>query len=58
MKWINQDYYSALKNVLAICNAAIHGDEISEAKINFVRDIAPGLIETLKIKADELRSKT
>jgi hypothetical protein len=57
MGWLTRDYIDALRDVLAICNAAIHGEDISEAKINFVRDISPGLIETLKIKADELEER-
>lgn len=58
MRLIKQDYIIVLRDVLAICNAAIHGSEISEAKVNFVRDVAPGLIETLKLKADQLRKVT
>jgi len=39
---------SALNGVVAICSPAIHGEEVTPAQINFVRDIAPGLIGTLK----------
>ena len=55
MELMERDYVVALRDVLAICNAGIHSTGISEAKINFVRDVAPGLIETLKLRADQIK---
>ncbi|MEY2501578.1 MAG: hypothetical protein QOI07_1912 [Verrucomicrobiota bacterium] len=37
-----------VREVLAVCSPAIHGDDVSEAKRKFVADIAPELIDTLR----------
>lgn len=37
-----------VREVLAVCSPAIHGDDVSEAKKKFVADIAPELIDTLQ----------
>ncbi|SFD70948.1 hypothetical protein SAMN05444380_101103 [Thermophagus xiamenensis] len=37
-----------LREVIAIANYGIHGEDISEKQIKFVKDIAPKLIATLK----------
>jgi hypothetical protein len=42
------EVHNGIREVYAICSSAIHGGDISEAKINFVRDVALGLIESLK----------
>jgi hypothetical protein len=34
--------------VYAVCSPAVHGQEVSESKVKFVRDVAPGLIATLR----------
>lgn len=39
---------SVIREVYSICSPAIHGEDISERQVAFVRDIAPGLIETLR----------
>lgn len=39
---------SAIREVYAICSAAIHGGEVTDAKINFVRRVAPQLLATLE----------
>jgi hypothetical protein len=38
----------AIREVYAVCTAAIHGQEVSEAKVKFVRDVAPGLLTALR----------
>ena len=37
-----------IKDVYAICSPAIHGEYVSQEKINFVKEIAPKLISTLR----------
>jgi hypothetical protein len=37
-----------IREVSIVCSPAIHGEQISNTKVNFVRDIAPKLIETLR----------
>jgi hypothetical protein len=39
---------TVIREVLAVCSPAIHGEDVSEAKRNFVADVAPELIETLQ----------
>jgi hypothetical protein len=34
--------------VLSVCNAAVHGEEVSEAQLGFVRESAPGLYDALQ----------
>jgi len=36
-----------IREVYSVCSPAIHGEEVSEKQISFVRDIAPNLISTL-----------
>lgn len=38
----------AVREVYAICSAAIHGEEVSSRQLNFVRDTAPELIASLR----------
>lgn len=45
---ITGDVYLSIREVYAICSAAIHGEDVSETKVNFVRDVAPELIAYLK----------
>lgn len=55
---IDMEFYKALRDVYAVCNQAIHGRDVSQAKISFVRDVAPQLIAYLgtlpisRLKAD------
>ncbi len=37
-----------VRDVYSVCSLAIHGEEVSQEKVRFVRDIAPGLITSLK----------
>ncbi len=45
---INADLEEVLKQIYAICSKAAHSEHVSEAKIGFVKEIAPDLIATLK----------
>ncbi len=45
---INKNIYGALREVIAISNYGIHGEDISDNQIGFVKDIAPKLIATLE----------
>ena len=37
-----------IKEVYAVCSPAVHGYPVSEPQINFVKDVAPKLISTLR----------
>lgn len=37
----------AIRDVYDVCSPAIHGEPISAEQVTFVRDVAPGIIETL-----------
>jgi len=45
---IDMDFYKALRDVYTVCNMAIHGRDISQAKLDFVRDVAPQLLAYLE----------
>jgi hypothetical protein len=45
---INPQLANAIRNVLAICNQAVHGENVSDAQAKFVRNVASGLIASLK----------
>ena len=45
---IPQKLVHAIREVYSVCSPAIHGEEVSEAQLNFVKDVAPMLINTLK----------
>lgn len=44
---IDMEFYKAMRDVYAVCNQAIHGQDVSQVKISFVRDVAPSLIAYL-----------
>jgi hypothetical protein len=37
-----------IREVYSVCSPAIHGEDVSEAQKNFVRDVTPDLIKTLQ----------
>lgn len=39
---------SAIREVYSVCSPAIHGEPVSDAKISFVKDVAPTLIAALR----------
>ncbi len=45
---ITPDLGASLKQVFAVASSIIHGDEPSREKIDFLRDVAPSIITTLK----------
>jgi len=45
---IDMDFYKALRDVYTVCNMAIHGRDVSQAKVSFVRDVAPQLLAYLE----------
>lgn len=45
---IDKNIYGALREVISISNYGIHGEDISENQIGFVKEIAPKLIATLE----------
>ncbi|MNV79287.1 hypothetical protein D3C71_1728320 [compost metagenome] len=38
----------AIREVYAVCSPAVHGEDVSPAQVNFVRDVGPQLIATLQ----------
>lgn len=48
VKLLNRDIYNPLREILAICNYAIHGKEVSENQVVFVRNNANEIISYLK----------
>ena len=38
----------AIRGIHSVCSPATHGEDVSDAKINFVRDLAPELLSTLR----------
>ena len=38
----------AIREVYAVCSPAIHGAPVTEAQLDFVRDVSPGLIAALR----------
>ena len=48
LKKVEPQIHDAIREVNAICSAGIHGKEVSEKAVNFVRDVAPGLLASLR----------
>jgi len=38
----------AVREVLAVCNQAVHGATVTEAQTSFVRELAPDLVSSLQ----------
>jgi len=56
---ISRKLYESIREVNSICAVAIHGEDVSEAKINFVRDVATELISSLEtIASYEMEHKS
>lgn len=45
---LSNELVAGIRDVIAICNAAIHGEEISNTQVDFVKEVAPKLYSTLK----------
>ncbi len=45
---IPRDFISAIKEVYSACSPAIHGEEVTQQQVNFVRDLAPKIVATLQ----------
>jgi hypothetical protein len=39
---------NAIREVYSVCSPAIHGEQVTEAQVSFVRDVAPDLVATLR----------
>jgi hypothetical protein len=50
---ISRGLFNSIRDVYAICSSAIHGEGVSEAKVSFVRDVAPELIASLESIANQ-----
>jgi hypothetical protein len=45
---LNSELGNVIRQVYAVCSPAVHGLEVSAAKVRFVREVAPDLITALK----------
>jgi hypothetical protein len=45
---ITPEFSGIIREVYRTCSPAIHGEEVSQTAVGFVRDVAPGLIASLK----------
>ena len=45
---ISPNLVSAIREVYSVCSPAIHGQEVSQAQVQFVRDVAPQLIAAVR----------
>ena len=45
---IDSQFGHLIREVYSICSPAVHGEEISKAKVNFVRDAVPELLSVLR----------
>lgn len=45
---VDHELLKAVREVYAVCSPAVHGEPVSPAKVDFVRDIAPSLIAALR----------
>lgn len=46
---ITPDIGHAIREVYSVCSLAVHGEDVSPAKVEFVRNTAPELISALKV---------
>lgn len=46
---ITPDIGHAIREVYSVCSLAVHGEDVSPAKVDFVRNTAPELISALKV---------
>ncbi|UTW09325.1 hypothetical protein [Pseudomonas benzenivorans] len=45
---ISPNLAHAIREVYSVCSAAIHGEDVSENQVQFVRDVAPELVAALE----------
>jgi hypothetical protein len=45
---ITSDLAGAIREIYSVCSPAIHGEAVSEAQVDFVRDTAPNVVAALK----------
>ncbi len=45
---LEPDLVRAVRDVYSICSPAVHGESVSEAQVEFVRDVGPTLIQALR----------
>ena len=45
---ISKQILTGVMEVISICNYAVHGEELTDTQINFVRNSAPGLLKALR----------
>ena len=45
---ISNELYGPLKEVIAICNYGIHGEDVAPEQVTFVKDLSPKLIAALE----------
>ncbi|WP_027360922.1 hypothetical protein [Halodesulfovibrio aestuarii] len=52
---LSKQLIAGIRDIIAVCNASIHGQKISSTQVYFVKEIAPKLYSTLKfaLESDE-----
>jgi len=45
---IDQQLSRLIREVYSVCSPAIHGEDVSKAKVNFVKDVVPEILTVLK----------
>lgn len=45
---ISPNLAHAVREVYSVCSAAIHGEDVSDNQVQFVRDVAPELLAALE----------
>jgi hypothetical protein len=45
---VSKQVLSGVMEIISVCNYAVHGEQLTDAQISFVRESAPGLLKALK----------
>lgn len=45
---LDNELADAIRRVYSVCSPAVHGEDVSEAQVSFVRDVAPKLVSALR----------
>jgi hypothetical protein len=46
-KFLNPKIAHALKEIYSVCSPAVHGEKVTLAQVNFVKDVAPQVVDAL-----------
>ena len=45
---VDKSFYSILREILSICNYAIHGENVTENQVHFIKNSSPQVIDYLR----------